>query len=315
MRYTIEGFSQRELVEHRMDAADAVILRWLVDFSATGKMRMRLMPYSEGAAPPGTDRAASIPHYWIHYETVLSELPILGITAKDVIARRLKRMAKEGILSHQTVREEGTFSYYGFGATYINLIEMGDPTQKSDPSDPKVGPPPTFESDPLRPESRSKDSFLREIPLQDNAIGAASAPDSPPVPKRKKGNRITVRSPEDNALLKQIGDAMTERGGHWVSGVKEAKALERLLAWAKRSDTAHYGDLLKHAVRTLWRLHEGMLPNMTAKDKEWWSRRAFTPSSLEGLLHLVMEWARPAKAAVNKVDSEAVAAAVRGDAP
>ena len=39
MKYTICGFNQQKLFEYSLDINDAQILRWLIDFAATGKMR------------------------------------------------------------------------------------------------------------------------------------------------------------------------------------------------------------------------------------------------------------------------------------
>ena len=38
MKYSIEGFSQKRLIENNLGLKDSYILRWLVDFSKSGKM-------------------------------------------------------------------------------------------------------------------------------------------------------------------------------------------------------------------------------------------------------------------------------------
>jgi hypothetical protein len=107
LKYTIEGFSQEKMVALGMDAIDAVVLRWIVDFTHTGKMKMK----TEG------DRT----FYWIQYGTLIKELPILKIE-KQALAGRLKKMVTSGILTHKHVLEGGSYSYFGFGDKYETLI-------------------------------------------------------------------------------------------------------------------------------------------------------------------------------------------------
>ena len=47
MKYTIEGFSQLEMIRIGMDAIDALILRWFIDFKDSGKMAVDLKPGTE----------------------------------------------------------------------------------------------------------------------------------------------------------------------------------------------------------------------------------------------------------------------------
>lgn len=107
MKYTIEGFSQAKAVELKLDLADLLILRWVVDFANTGRMvKMQV---------------ENKVYFWLKYEGLLKELPILGIT-KDGLYRRLMRMVDKGVLEHTTVKQGGTFSMYRLGAVYESLI-------------------------------------------------------------------------------------------------------------------------------------------------------------------------------------------------
>lgn len=107
MKYTIEGFSQAKAIELKLDLADILILRWIVDFANTDRMvKMQV---------------DSKIYFWLKYEGLLRELPILGIT-KDGLYRRLMRMVEKGILEHTTVKRGGTYSMYRLGKAYELLI-------------------------------------------------------------------------------------------------------------------------------------------------------------------------------------------------
>lgn len=107
MKYTIEGFNQAKAVELELCVADLIILRWFVDFAGTERMVKRLINEKE--------------YYWVKYEGILEDLPILSIT-KDTLYRRLKGLVEKEVLEHITVKEAGTFSFYRLGKNYLALI-------------------------------------------------------------------------------------------------------------------------------------------------------------------------------------------------
>lgn len=107
MKYTIEGFNQAKAVELGLCVADLIILRWFVDFAGTDKMVKRIIKDKE--------------YYWIKYEGMLEDLPILSIT-KDTLYRRLKGLVEKDVLEHITIKEAGTYSFYRLGKNYLALI-------------------------------------------------------------------------------------------------------------------------------------------------------------------------------------------------
>lgn len=107
MKYTIEGFNQAKAVELGLCVADLIILRWFVNFAGTDKMLKRNIEGKE--------------YYWIKYEGMLKDLPILSIT-KDTLYRRLKGLVEKEVLDHITVKDAGTYSFYKLGKNYLALI-------------------------------------------------------------------------------------------------------------------------------------------------------------------------------------------------
>lgn len=108
MKYTIEGFSQKKLIEFGMDAQDALILRYFIDFVKSNKMISEVV---DGKT-----------YYWIRYDNVISNLPILNMK-KGAVQRRFYKMRNAGLLIHYIKKSGGTFSYFGIGDRYHELVE------------------------------------------------------------------------------------------------------------------------------------------------------------------------------------------------
>lgn len=118
MKYTLEGFSQEAALSIRatitengrtktigLDLIDLTILRWIVDF----------YPSMKKAIIEGEEYA------WVDYTAFVEDMPLLGLSNQSLYKRCVK-MVRLGVLKHKTVRNKGTFSYYGFGPEYPRLI-------------------------------------------------------------------------------------------------------------------------------------------------------------------------------------------------
>lgn len=95
MKYTICGFNQQKLFDYKLDINDAQILRWLIDFAATGKMRKLI--------------ENNTVYYLVNYEAIICAFPIMGITSTKAIANRFEKYVNCGLLQ-KTVRKGGAFS-------------------------------------------------------------------------------------------------------------------------------------------------------------------------------------------------------------
>lgn len=105
MKYTVEGFNQETAIELGLDVDDLIILRWFVDFSNNMKQKV----------------IEETTYYWVTYEKLLNDLPILNVK-KRALQYKLDKLIRAKILIHKNIKEDGNFSYYGFGENYSNLI-------------------------------------------------------------------------------------------------------------------------------------------------------------------------------------------------
>ena len=108
MKYTISGFSQLAAVNFNLDSVDLHMLRWIVDFIDSNRMRSMTLDGEK--------------YYWVSNQGLIDELPILYLK-KDAIYKRLKRMCELGILKKKTVFSGGKFSYFTYGENFNELFK------------------------------------------------------------------------------------------------------------------------------------------------------------------------------------------------
>ncbi|WP_099192274.1 hypothetical protein [Tepidibacter mesophilus] len=128
MKYTIHGFSQQRLIDLGLDITDTLILRYFVDFKDSGNMKKEMF---DGEF-----------YYWVRYEKLMEELPILKLTKVDSIYRRFKKLAKAEVLNHRTKKNNGVYSFYKLGINYYSLISNGNNKSDLNPNDTDINPKP-----------------------------------------------------------------------------------------------------------------------------------------------------------------------------
>lgn len=132
MKNTISGFNQVKLIEFKLDLVDALLLRYFVDFKDTNLM--------------STIIYNNKPYYWLKYDHLKANLPIIGINSNVVLRRRLKKLEDCGVLEHYHSLEGGSYSYYAIGERYKELLVTEFDKDFNNYSD---NTPQTFEFNPL----------------------------------------------------------------------------------------------------------------------------------------------------------------------
>ena len=133
MKFTINGFSQEKLIEYGLDAVDALILRYFVDFKDSGDMVIEIVNNK--------------PYYWVKYDKLMESIPIINLKSKDALRRRFKKLENSKVLIHFQKKRGGNYSFYGIGENYKYLLRKSEgttqksegATQKSEGCDSKVG--------------------------------------------------------------------------------------------------------------------------------------------------------------------------------
>ncbi len=112
MKYSIHGFSQPRAVELGLSNDDLLVLRWFVDFCGTGKMQS--VVESDGI------------YYWVNYQSVLDDLPVLRISKDRLYRKHFKALCNAQVLCHKHIKGGGSFSYYGYAVNYETLVYFRD---------------------------------------------------------------------------------------------------------------------------------------------------------------------------------------------
>lgn len=84
MKLEIMGFNQRSLCALGLDASDAILLRWFVDYQNTSKMKSVTTP--EGAV-----------YFWVNMKKPCDDIPILTKNARWM-AGRFNKLVEAGVL-------------------------------------------------------------------------------------------------------------------------------------------------------------------------------------------------------------------------
>lgn len=157
IKFTINGFNQEKLIEYHLDAVDALILRYFIDFKDTGDMIIEIINNK--------------PYYWVKYNKLMESIPIINLKSKDALRRRFKKLEDSKVLIHFQKKKDGNYSFYGIGENYKYLLRKAEgttqksegTTQKSEGYDSKVGRVPTQKSE-------QNINLLKDKSIKDNII-------------------------------------------------------------------------------------------------------------------------------------------------
>lgn len=134
MKYSI-NINQKALVElnnetgTNLDLKDATIISFFKDYTHFPKVKKQII---NGDV-----------FYWVSYQWIIDENPLLEIENKDVLGRRIEKICNTGILQKFLDKKDGNKVYLAFGETYQRLITDNHPTYS------KQGSLPTQKSEPL----------------------------------------------------------------------------------------------------------------------------------------------------------------------
>ncbi len=178
MRYTIEGLDQAQLVAWKLDATDAVLIRWFADFY-------------HGATMTKVEHEGK-EYGWLKYQHAINELPCVGIANKKVLSRRFAKYIACGLMKiHVKKSNKGTFSCY-----HIVPEEWDALTSKADGDSAGYSKVPCA-GDLKVPSAGYSKVQPKDSSSIDSAATAAQpqAPPSEPSPRKQKDGR-SEKSPK-----------------------------------------------------------------------------------------------------------------------
>lgn len=168
MKWTTQGLQMDELCRLQFDTVDVTILRYIIDFFSTNKMYMKVVD----------DKI----YFWINYQTILNDLPILRINNRRTLARRFDNYVEKGLMHKLEVRgndeylysgkkrkRSGSFIYFHINAVNLEKL-LGGVLQSTGGPDAEVQGDGTQEYEGDVPESTIKDSSFKDSSCIDSSV-------------------------------------------------------------------------------------------------------------------------------------------------
>ncbi len=117
MKYSLLGFNQAKVLDiPNIDIQDLIILRWVMDlFSRASSIRKEVNGNTM---------------VWVKYDTLLEDIPMLGIQKRS-LELRFSKLVKSGLLLHYHDKTNGSFSYYAVTSLLENLIYDNEGCEKN----------------------------------------------------------------------------------------------------------------------------------------------------------------------------------------
>ncbi|MFA5166835.1 MAG: hypothetical protein WC449_06120 [Candidatus Paceibacterota bacterium] len=160
MKHSICGFNHLELLLNKIDCVDVQIIRCIVDFRDTGKMK--------------TIRVNNKEYFWISYEWLIDELPICEISSSKMVGRIMSKLVQNGLMERYI--ELGNRTYYRFIEEKIKALvsfpqydrgtKMEAPAQKSAAVPAQKSAGPALESSAIYPNTNNlvtKEDQIKEV--------------------------------------------------------------------------------------------------------------------------------------------------------
>jgi hypothetical protein len=112
MKYTIGAVQQQQLIKHDLDIKDAFIITYLKEITTSKKLINKTI--------------AGKKYVWIDYQSLIDYLPALKINSKDVIARRMAKYEKLGLIKkhlHKTMAY-GVYTFFHLEGKFNTMFEI-----------------------------------------------------------------------------------------------------------------------------------------------------------------------------------------------
>lgn len=251
MKYTVEGFSQARLIELGLDYADALLLRWLVDWIAADTMET-------------VEHDGRIYH-WVRHAHVADQLPILGILNTRAMGRRFQKLVDAGVLlahlTHEKNGAGGRFTFYCTGPEYESLISSQ--TKENTPDGARYSKVPrqgTRKSPGKVLKSTNKDSSIRDSSIREEE-GA-----TPPAPPPRSEPDPEPQIPPD---LKHTPAIATDTLRQWTESITDLELLADANSLRELNNLHEPLEILRAALQEWIRLER---PG-TAKKLAWFLKQ------------------------------------------
>jgi len=121
MRLSIFGYSQKKAVDMGLELDHLMILRWFVDWQKSGGMKTFEAKNGER-------------YYWINAKKIISDLPLLGLSSRQSVYKRLKELVEKDVLKKKT--DDKNWTFYSINDSTYSKLCYGENTGGNENSPP-----------------------------------------------------------------------------------------------------------------------------------------------------------------------------------
>lgn len=307
MKYNIY-INQRSIVENwfNLDLTDCAIMDYVKDFPAISKVR-RINIWG-------------VEYFWIHYETFIKEMPLLKISSKRSLSRRLDKLVEEKILEKYVNNNNTT--YFKLWVNYEAIIHNNvDRVVKEEgglksttPLDSKVQPPvlksTTIYNNTINTHTNNKEhntcalaqtisDFETEVPLENSTLGGKEKNSE----KKEKLDKLTNYGIGEKIILDEAEPKTNIDKCRVILYIHNY--LKKDTWWLIRWEDTFFAKLdkqfkkwidYKDIISAIWTLHHNKFCNWEA----WWRKWKWDFAYLFDSRWIDKAW----KFAIDKIDSE-----------
>jgi len=222
MKLEIMGFNQRSLCALRLDASDAILLRWFVDYKDTRKMKRVL-------------NADGQTFYWVNMKKVCEDLPVLT-KSERWISEKFNKLVESGILEkYETFEGRGRMSCFNINeGMYLTLTDDVSMSVKADidqePMSVKADIAMSVKGDMPNNTIKSSEIYIRRDNLPDNNI-------SPESDKSASGPDVFLTLPLNGGKTFVVHNSDVEEWQKLFPATDAAQQFRSMLAWCKSNPT------------------------------------------------------------------------------
>lgn len=105
MKLIVNGYLQEDLLKHELDLVDVKLIKYFQQFTASKNMRH----YEKNGKL----------YFWLSYQKVIDDLPIINIKSKRTVARRFDDMVEKGIFERIYINNQKNYNN-----TYFRLTDL-----------------------------------------------------------------------------------------------------------------------------------------------------------------------------------------------
>jgi len=213
-------------------------------------------------------------YFWVSYQKIIDDNPLINISSKEVIARRIKKLINYGLLSKYIDKKQGNKTYFNITDFAYDFIINGENTyllESRNLSTQKSKPLSTF-------ESNNRELYNRELDSKEKNTKKEKITKEYNVTFNDKNNQIGYSNPPLKDELKETKNNDKDKNTN--------KSLTNFYKWLKEHSLIAYNkrnefDSVFYYLRTLYSLETIIEVLEWGISNEFWQDKLLNAKSIK----------------------------------